>query len=144
MCCYSSICRWGCPSREVNSRMRQSPCRHQRLPAAQPPLSSPKCDFGWSGDYRGSLRVPGALAGPGIWRRCSEMGSEAGEGGLSRRWAHPDRPDSGILCRPRGANWVAHLPAASGRWGAHPKIVIIPNAYMLFRTQIKTKTKTRN
>lgn len=48
------------------------------------PLSPPpKCDFGWSGDYRGSLQVPGAFAGRGIWRWCSEMGLEAGGRGGS-------------------------------------------------------------
>lgn len=69
--------------------------------------------FGRAGDLEGML-----------WN-----GFGAGEGGLSQSWAHPDSPDSGIMCTPRGANWAAHLPAASCRWGAHPKIIIIPNTY---------------
>lgn len=97
-------------------------------------------------------RLPGKPAGPRSFRGAGDLGAMlwnglgggGREGGLSRRWAHPDRPDSGILCGPRGANWVAHLPAASCRWGAHPKIVIIPNTYMLFRTQIKKKKYTKN
>lgn len=37
-CCYSSICRWGYPSREVNSRISQSLCRHKWLAAALPQI----------------------------------------------------------------------------------------------------------
>lgn len=138
MCCYSSICRWGCPSKEVNSRISQSLCGHEQLAVAIPPNPlpplppAPKCDFGHIQEIsRESCRSLMLLYGTRFdvpkW----------GVGGCGFSWhtpsqrhcAHPSGPVTVTSCVDHAMQtdlliWQL-LPREVCKWESHPKIIII-------------------
>lgn len=113
MCCYSSICRWGCPSKEVNSRISQKPAA-----STSGSLQAPPEVWCWmigrlTGKPVGPLSFCGAgdlevMSWNGAWKLQVQSGRPEPEAHGASCWSC----HSG-MCRPWGANRVGHLPAVA-------------------------------
>lgn len=127
------------PRQEVNSRTSQSLSRHKQLPAAQPLCAPRKCDFGWSEDYRGSLRVPELWQGGGFggdalkwvwsWGRGAQSELSTSWQSWQRHRVHTTRCK--LSCS--FASCIMQMRNSSQNY-YNPK-------HILFRTQIKKKKK---